>query len=658
LLTSRPQQAVLAANGFSERTAWVGRLTPLRRFVRTERGGAVALIAAALAGLLWANVGTSYWEIWDTHVAVTAGDEGIHLSLREWVNSGLMTFFFLVIGLEARREFDVGELRERRRLVPPLLAAVGGMAAAVTVYLAFNLGGSSAAGWGIAMASDTALALGLLAIAAPRAPQRLRAYVITLLVVNDLIALFVIAVAYTHDLDVSALGWAAAFVAMTAILRALRVHNGIPYLLLGLAAWVALLGSGVEPVVVGLAIGLLVGARPVGRSELHRAVERFRRFREQPTPQLERSARRGLRHAVPPNERLLGLYHPWTSYAIVPLFALANAGIALDGELLRRAAGSPVTLGIVLGFLVGMPLGMFGMSLAVARLSLGRLRPPVGWAAVISAGTIGVGFTVSLLIAGLAFTGPRLDEAKLGILGAAALAPALTWTVIRATELLPWPRRANALLGGAAPLVDLAQDVDPARDHIRGPLDAPVTVVEYGDFECPFCGRAEPHVRQLLHDFSDVRYVWRHLPLSDVHLHSDAAAEAAEAAAAQDAFWPMHDLLIAHQDALEIADLVGYAERLGLDAERVASDLDMRLGAERIADDVDGADLSGATGTPTFFINGRRHYGPYDIVSLAVAVRAAEARGRLDSLEAREGTSAARQPYHAASPRPTIGGRS
>ena len=240
---------------------------------------------------------------------------------------------------------------------------------------------------------------------------------------------------------------------------------------------------------------------------------------------------------------------------------------------------------------------------------------------------------MSLLVASLAFTGARLDEAKLGLLGAAALAPALTWMVIRATELLPWPRRIKALLGGAAPLVDLAYDVDPARDHIRGPLDAPVTVVEYGDFECPFCGRAEPEVRELLRDFSDVRYVWRHLPLSDVHLHAEPAAEAAEAAAAQDAFWPMHDLLLAHQDALETADLVGYAERLGLDVERFADDLDACLRAERIAEDVEGADLSGVTGTPTFFINGRRHYGPYDIASLSAAVRAAEAHGRLESLE-------------------------
>jgi Na+/H+ antiporter NhaA len=615
---------------FSEHTAWVGRLTPLRRFVRTETGGAALLVAAVLAALAWANIGGSYQQVWETQLAVTLGDGGIHLSLREWVNSGLMTFFFLVVGLEARREFDLGELRERRRLVLPLLAAVGGMAASVAIYLAFNPGGPSASGWGIAMASDTALALGSLAVAVPRAQQRLRAFVLTVLVVNDVVALAVIAAVYSHELDVTALAWALAFVALAVVVRVLRVRSVIPCVLLGVAGWLALVESGVEPVVLGLVLGLLFGARPVGNPELHRAAKRFRRFREQPTPQLERSARQGLRAAIPANERLLALYHPWTSYAIVPLFALANAGIAIDGDALGRAAGSPVTVGILLGLLAGKPLGMFGTSLAITRLSRGRLRPPVGWAAVLGAGTItGVGFTVSLLVAGLAFTGAPLDDAKLGLLGAAALAPALTWIVIRATQLLPCPQRITALLGGTAPLIDLAYDVDPARDHIRGPLDAPVTVVEYGDFECPFCGRAEPHVRELLRDFSDVRYVWRHLPLSDVHLHAQMAAEAAEAAAAQNAFWPMHDLLLAHQNALQALDLHGYAQRLGLDVERFASDLEARRGAKRVAEDVEGADLSGVTGTPTFFVDGLRHYGRYDIVSLSAAVRSAQAHARL-----------------------------
>ena len=225
-------------------------------------------------------------------------------------------------------------------------------------------------------------------------------------------------------------------------------------------------------------------------------------------------------------------------------------------------------------------------------LSRGRLRPPVGWASIIGAGTIaGIGFTVSLLIASLAFTGPDLAEAKVGVLTAALCAAALTWIVFRVTALLPKRARLRALLGTSEVLIDLAVPVDPDRDHIRGPMSAPVTVVEYGDFECPYCGRAEPSVRELLADFGDVRYVWRHLPLSDVHPHAQLAAEASEAAAAQDSFWEMHDLLLDHQDALKPSDLMRYAGQIGLDAEQFAGDLRKHNGAARVAEDVDSADL-------------------------------------------------------------------
>jgi protein-disulfide isomerase len=254
----------------------------------------------------------------------------------------------------------------------------------------------------------------------------------------------------------------------------------------------------------------------------------------------------------------------------------------------------------------------------------------VGWAAVVGGGTIaGIGFTVSLLVATLAFDGPRLEEAKLGILSAALGAAILTWLVFRATALLPRRLRIRALVGTAEPLVDLYVDVDPERDHIRGPIDAPVTVVEYGDFECPYCGQAEPVVRELLRDFGDVRYVWRHVPLNDVHPRAQLAAEAAEAAADQGAFWEMHDLLLAHQDALRPSDLIGYAEQLGLDVERFTDALREHAGAARVADDVDSADLSDVSGTPTFFINGRRHYGAYDTATLSAAVKAAGARATL-----------------------------
>jgi Na+/H+ antiporter NhaA len=528
---------------FTGKTAWARSLeTPLREFLRTETGGAVVLLAAAVAAMVWINVdASSYQSLWATTLSIDFGGAGVDLDLQGWVNSGLMTIFFLVVGLEARREFDLGELRDRRRFALPLLAGLAGAAAAVAIFLTFNAGRSSAAGWGIVMSTDTAFALGLLALVGPRFPARLRAFMLTVVVVDDVVAVAVIATVYTDTVHLVPLLVAAAFFVAIVVARRLEVPAGLTFATLGTAAWVALLKSGVEPVVIGLAIGLVTYAFPAPRSNLERVTDRFREFREQPTAELAHVAQVELRSATSANERLQQLLHPWTSYAIVPVFALANAGIAIDGSFLARAFTSPITLGILVGYVVGKPIGILGASWSLARLSRGRLRPPVGWAAVAGGGTIaGIGFTIALLVATLAFDGTRLEEAKLGILSAALGAALITWLLFRVTSLLPRRLRARALLGTAEPLVDLYVDVDPERDHIRGPLDAPVTVVEYGDFECPYCGIAEPVVRELLSEFGDVRYVWRHLPLNDVHGYAQLAAEASEAASEQGAFWEMH----------------------------------------------------------------------------------------------------------------------
>jgi protein-disulfide isomerase len=257
-----------------------------------------------------------------------------------------------------------------------------------------------------------------------------------------------------------------------------------------------------------------------------------------------------------------------------------------------------------------------------------RLTPPVGWGAVLGVGTVaGIGFTVALLIASLAFTGNDLAEAKLGVLSGAIVATLLTWVVFRGIGRLSPRSRLRALYGTAGTLTDLAVPVDPDRDHIRGPReDALVTLVEYGDFECPYCGQAEPAVRSLIREYGELRFAFRHLPLTDVHPHAQLAAEASEAAAVQDAFWEMHDALMDHQGALTFGDLVRYARDLGLDTERFATDLRKHAGAYRVAEDVDSADLATVSGTPTFFINGNRYYGAFDLAALKEAVRAAKAR--------------------------------
>jgi Na+/H+ antiporter NhaA len=607
-------------------TAWARSLeTPLRQFLRTETGSAAILLAATLAALAWANLApAAYASWWNTGLAIRAGHSELALNLRGWVNSGLMAFFFLVAGLEARREFDLGELRERRRLALPLVAGVGGLLVPIGIYLAINAGRPTAGGWGAAMSTDTAFALGMLALIGPRLPDRVRTYLLTFAIVDDLVALTIIAVVYSGTLSWAPLLAGVVILAAAAAARHWDLGTGPAYAVAGVAAWVTFYASGVDPIVVGLVMGLMTAAYPAARPDLERASEGFRRFREQPTAALAQSAREGVRSAISPNARLQQIYHPWTSYVIVPLFALANAGVGISGSDLARAFTSPLTLGILVGYVAGKPLGTIGAAWLLERLSGGRLRPPVGWAAVTGAGTIaGIGFTVSLLISAIAFTGPELEDAKVGILSAALGASAVTWLVLRVTARLPRRLRARALLGTAQSIVDLAVPVDKHYDHIRGPEKSPVTVVEYGDFECQFCGEAEPVIRELLADYGDVHYVWRHLPLTDVHPHAQLAAEGAEAAARQGQFWGMHDLLLEHQGALTGRDLRGYAATLGLDARRFAADLSRDAGGGKIAADVDSADLSGVSGTPTFFINGRRHHGAYDIDSLAAAVRAA-----------------------------------
>ena len=599
----------------------------MSRFLGTESGSAAVLLAATVAALVWANVAsTSYQAVWRTVLSIQIGGSGVAMDLVGWVNSFLMTFFFFVVGLEARRELDLGELRERRRVILPVTAGIVGMTVAVLLFLVVNAGESSARGWGVAMSTDTAFALGMLALIGPRFPERLRAFLLTVVVIDDVVALLVIATVYTSQLNVIPLLVALALFAGILTLTRLRIRQGFAYLPFGLATWVAMHLSGVDPVVVGLAMGLLTYANPADRGDLERATDRFRDFREQPTPALARSARVGLQLAVSPNERLQAAFHPWTSYVIVPLFALANAGIPVQGDFLTRAYRSPITFGIIAAYVLGKPVGILVGSWLVRWVSAGALRPPVGWAAVAGGGTIsGIGFTVSLLIATLAFSGADLQEAKLGILTAALGAAGLTWVLFRITAALPPGRRARALLGSAESIVDLAVPVHPDRDHVRGPCDADLTLVEYADFECPYCGQAEPIIRELLADFGDIRYVWRHLPLRDVHPHAQIAAEAAEVAARQGAFWAMHDLLLDHQVSLLTTDLVGYAEQLGLDVARFTSDLRAHAGAARVAQDVASADLSGVSGTPTFFLNGRRHHGAYDIESLSNAVRLARA---------------------------------
>ncbi|MFE2642665.1 Na+/H+ antiporter NhaA [Streptomyces nigra] len=602
------------------------RLAPVRTKLRGPSAGASVTILAVLAALAWANTDSgSYERFWATQLEAGLGSFHVGWSLHTWVDSGLMTLFFLVVGLEARKEFDLGDLRERRRLVLPVTASVVAMIVPVAIYVAVNHGGPAAHGWGVAMSTDSALALGAFGIVARGVPDQVRTFLLTLFVVDDLVALVLVILAYGEAIE--PVPTLVAVISFGALLIARKVRPSSTRgsdLVFGVGTWAALMFSGIEPPVAGLAIGLVTTARVPLRSDLEHATGLVRLFREQPSPARAKSATASLSASLSVNARLLHLFHPWTTFLIVPLFAFANAGIHIDGRLLAQAATAPVTIGIVMAYVLGKPLAVIVGSWLVAHSSRGRLSVPVGWGAVLGSGTLaGVGFTVSLLIATLAFSGQQLDQAKIGILVAATLSTVTSWAVYHVIGLLPSTRRHNVLLGDSTPLDDLDDAVNTDLDHVRGIVDAPITVLEYGDFECPYCSEIEPATRHMLTSQPDVRYVWRHLPLTDVHPHALLAAEAAEAAASQGAFWDMHTILLNHQDRLALPSLLSYAEELGLDSDRFKNELLSGTHRKRVDRHIASADANGVSGTPTFFINGKRYQGRHEPKALSDAIQQA-----------------------------------
>ncbi|MFI6518278.1 Na+/H+ antiporter NhaA [Spirillospora sp. NPDC050679] len=595
----------------------------LRAFLATETGSTSVLLAATLAGLLWANSpwAGAYETFWHTTLAVEFGTRSFDLDLKHWVNDGLMSVFFFVVGLEISREIKVGQLRDRRLVAVPLVAALGGMALPALIYYGINAGGPGASGWGIPMASDTAFVLGLLAVLGARCPVPLRVFLLTLAVADDVGAILVVAVFYTEKLNWTALAIAAALIALIVAMRWIRLWRGPAYVVLGFGLWVATVESGVHPTLAGLLLGVTVLVYAPHDRQLLAAGEAVQALTRDPTPEQAREVTRTVQQAVSVNDRLQLLLHPWTSYVIVPVFAVVNAGVKLDGAALRAAAASPVTLGVVLGLVVGKFVGITVGTWLPLRLKWGDLPGDLQWGQVLGgAATSGIGFTVSLFITDLAFRDdPALQgQAKIGILAGSLLSALLGWLVFR----LAWNR------GGACAAPDTGRDDGSApgpmppvtgADHARGPADAPVTLVEYGDYECPYCGQAEEVVHELRARYGDrLRVVFRHFPLREIHPHALPAALVAEDAADAGRFWEMHELLFANQLALTDADLARYAGELGV---RPWGDVPGHMA--RIDAALDGGERAGVSGTPTFFVNGVLQEGSYDVASLGRAVDAA-----------------------------------
>ncbi|HXE71393.1 MAG TPA: Na+/H+ antiporter NhaA, partial [Candidatus Nitrosotenuis sp.] len=425
-------------------------LAPFQRFLLTESSGGVVLVACTLVALLWANSPwrDSYLALWETRLVVGPASRPLDLSLHHWINEGFMTLFFLLVGLEIKREMTVGELADRRTAALPLIAALGGMVAPAALYALLNLGTPQWRGWGVPMATDIAFALGLLTLLGRRAPTSLKIFLAALAIVDDIGAVLVIALFYTASLSAEALAGALVFLLLLNLANLADVRRLPVYWLLGGGLWICMLQSGVHPTVAGVLLALALPAHP--RRDTESLVDQGRQLLEK----LETTASRGREARVPidhtlahlealeqaaaeastPLQRMEQALHPWVTFVVVPAFCLANAGVPLSGggALLLQAPA----LGIVLGLVLGKPLGILGASWGAVRLGLAELPAGVGWGHLLGAGMLaGVGFTMALFISDLAFAEPALkDTARLAVLAASTVSAAAGWLTL---ALLP-----------------------------------------------------------------------------------------------------------------------------------------------------------------------------------------------------------------------------
>jgi Na+:H+ antiporter, NhaA family len=401
---------------------------PLREYLRNEAAGGLVLMVAAALALGWANSPwrAAYDALWETTLAVQFGHYGIEADLRRWVDDGLMTLFFLVVGLEIKRELVVGELASWRRAALPVVAAAGGMAVPAAIYAAANAGGPGAPGWGVPMATDIAFALGVLALLGPRVPSSLKVFLLTLAVVDDLGSIAVVALFYSRGVELGTLAAAAGLLlVVAALVRAgiwwLPLHVG-----LGLAVWLAMWHSGVSPALAGVAMGLLTPARPTAPPEVARDVggALAGQLAEDPRPPRLREMLREARGTVPLAERLAHDLHPVSAFLVVPLFALANAGVSLERGGLAAPGAGAVLGGVVAGRVVGKLAGITAATWLATRLGLAVRPEGASWAQLAGVATVaGIGFTVPLFVADLAFPdGGLLGPVKLGLLLASVVA--------------------------------------------------------------------------------------------------------------------------------------------------------------------------------------------------------------------------------------------
>jgi len=410
-------------------------LRPVREFLDTEVAGAGVLLAATIVALVWANspLGASYETLWATKLMIGLGRFVLEEDLRHWVNDGLMVIFFFVIGLEIKRELVQGELNELKKAALPAIAAVGGMIVPALIFLALNRGTDAAAGWGIPMATDIAFALGALALFGRRVPSSLRVFLLSLAIVDDVGAILVIALFYSEGIQAVPLLLAVAGIALVVLMRRVGIWWVPIYVVVGTGIWLATLISGVHATIAGVALGLVTPAHPLDPASLERMPSPQHAGASWLKPEIARAAKLRVQEAVPVAERLAHALHPWTSYLVIPVFALANAGVTFGATGVGEILASSVTQGVFLGLVVGKVVGIWGFARVAQRLGVVRLPEGISWMQIAAAASFaGIGFTVSLFITDLAFSDEALvSEAKIGILVASVLAAILGSLVLR-----------------------------------------------------------------------------------------------------------------------------------------------------------------------------------------------------------------------------------
>ena len=603
------------AGGAPAESPWSLRLT---RLTGSDAAAAVALLVSTLVALVWANVpGDSYVSFWETPVALRFGSAELELDLRHWINDALMAVFFFLITLEVRHDLVLGEFRDARRIRVPVAAAVAGLVVPTLLFLlVVTLTGQDAearGAWGVVISTDTAFVAGLLAVVGRSVPVNLRAFVLALSVVDDIGALGVIAVAYTDDLRLVPLAVAVAGLAVVALMRRARVWRWNVYLLVALPIWFGALASGVHPTLAGVGVGLLLPVYGAHLSKVSAAESAARAYGRAPSARGARQVVESLQRSVSLNERAQRALRPWVNFLVVPVFALANTGVVLDGESLRAAAGSGLTWAIVVGLVVGKVTGVTVASVAAVRLGFGRLPSGIFVRHVVSAGLLtGVGFTISLFIVDLALSSPELQtQARIGILVASTASSVVALAaiaVVRAVDRRRLPGRQR-----------LARAVDRDRDHLRGSTDAPAELVVYASFVFSTAGRTVEVVDELRAELGEsLLFVYRHLPTDDPV--SSIAAQAAEEGAAQGRFWQVHDGLAARVGQLDERAVRRCAADAGMNLARLDDALATGRHVERIEEDIRDARAMALDQPPSFFVNGQLYDGPLDVESMRTAL--------------------------------------